>query len=286
MVKERLKRTLMVAGRLVPRNPERRVVVLCYHSIHPHKPFASATPGLFAEHLAWLSKHCDCIPFSDVIEVAGRSDRNRPAVAITFDDGHADNFDVALPLLEQGGLQATFFVTVGLVEQDSEVIDRFLRTRGPYEDIRPLTWGQVVELRRRGMDVGAHSYSHPNLAGLEPDRLIWELARAKEIMEERVGEEVTMMAYPFGKPKRHFTIEVIEMVERVGYRRAAAVLYRSVRPSDSPFAIPRFFMTGDSVEALADKVLGRMDILGTVQERMPLWAAKIVSPVDFRIPEA
>jgi peptidoglycan/xylan/chitin deacetylase (PgdA/CDA1 family) len=286
MIKERLKRGWMVASRLIPRDPTKRMVVLCYHSIHPNKPFASATPELFADHLAWLSEHCECVPFTEVLQVAQRPNRDRPAVAITFDDGYRDNFDVALPLLEHRSVPATFFVTVGLLEQDPNVTDRFRRLRGTrYEHIEPLSWDQVIELRRRGMDVGTHSYSHRNLARLDQDGLMQELGRAKDIMEERVNEEVTTVAYPFGKPKRHFTDEVVEVVERVGYRRAAAILFRSVRASDSPFAIPRFFVTGDRVEVLADKVFGRLDLLGTLQERMPLWAARVISPLDFNIPE-
>src|SRR4051794_36272980 len=37
----------------------RRVVALCYHSIHPDKPFATVTPEMFERHLEWLTEHCD-----------------------------------------------------------------------------------------------------------------------------------------------------------------------------------------------------------------------------------
>jgi hypothetical protein len=125
-----------------------------------------------------------------------------------------------------------------------------------------------------------------HLAGLDPDDVAREVGRAKELVEDRMGREVTSMAYPFGKPRSHFTSEVAEIVRDAGYRQAAAIVYRSVRSSDSPFAIPRFFVTQDPIELLADKILGRLDVLGAVQEKLPLWAARIVSPVDFRIPEA
>ena len=89
------------------------------------------------------------------------------------------------------------------------------------------------------------------------------------------------MAYPFGKPGRHFNGETAALVEELGYEYACAVLFRAVRPSDSRFAIPRFVVTRDTVERLREKVLGAWDLIGIWQERGPLWAARIVSPEDF-----
>ena len=71
---------------------------------------------------------------------------------------------------------------------------------------------------------------------------------------------VDLFAYPFGKRSRHFNQTTIELVRSAGYSYAAAVLFRAVRPSDSPFELPRFFTTGDSVADLADKVLAATGI--------------------------
>jgi hypothetical protein len=89
------------------------------------------------------------------------------------------------------------------------------------------------------------------------------------------------MAYPFGKLGRHFTEETATLVEELGYKYACAVLSRAVRCSDSRLAIPRLIVGGDTVENLREKILGGWDLIGILQERCPLWAARIVSPEDF-----
>src|SRR4029077_19844424 len=92
-----------------------RSVILCYHSVHPDRPYRSVTPERFREHLAWLEEHAQVVRLDDIRRV-GTSDR--PRVAITFDDGYVDNATHAFPLLEERRLSATFFVTAGLLDRD------------------------------------------------------------------------------------------------------------------------------------------------------------------------
>lgn len=269
-------------GRWGNHRPGSRVVVLCYHSVHPSKPFSSATPKLLEAHLRWLREHCEVVRFSQVMETLRCGDHQKPAVAITFDDGYADNYEYAFPLLERYGVNATLFLTIGLLEKDPEVLRRFERIRqARSEDVRPLEWSQVREMRCAGMDVGTHTYSHPNLARLGPPAAEKELMQSKEIMQQRLGEPVRFMAYPFGKPRLHFTAETQRLAAAAEYECAAAVLFRAVRASDSPFAIPRFFVAKDDVATLAEKVLGAWDFLGWWQEKVPQTVSRLVSPKDF-----
>lgn len=260
-----------------------RVVGLCYHSIHPNGVFASATPQMFERHLFWLRENCDAIPFRAILDVASSNGRLRPAVAVTFDDGYADNYDFAFPLLRKYEVPATIFLTVGLIDGNPEVWARFRELRGtPDTDIRPLEWSQIRELRDEGVEMGAHTYSHPNLMTIGRAQATSELQVSKEILEERLGITVDLHAYPFGKARRHFDRTTLDLVRNAGYSHAATVLSRAVKPSDSPFEIPRFFTTGDSVADLAGKIRGEWDYLGVWQERAPLAVARIVSPGDFR----
>ncbi len=270
-------------GRWIVRNPLDRVVVLCYHSIHPTKPFTSAAPSLFDSHLCWLKEHCDVIRFSEVSEASKVTGRDRPAVALTFDDGYADNFELAFPLLQGYGMPATFFLAVGLLEKCSAVIARFQMLQGgSYEDIRPLEWSQVREMRNAGMEIGTHTYTHPNLARLSPEAVKSELQHSKDLMEQRLGEPVTLMAYPFGKPERHFQDETTHIAAAIGYEYAAMVLYRAVSPCDSRFRIPRFTTTRDDLDTLSAKIFGAWDLLGLWQAKIPSPIARLISPSDFR----
>jgi peptidoglycan/xylan/chitin deacetylase (PgdA/CDA1 family) len=280
-----VKRAGATASRRVAnrRSRRRRVVALCYHSIHPSASFASASPDLFERQLAWLVEHCDMIPMRQMLDAAAEPGGSRPAVAITFDDGYADNHEFALPLLVKYGVPATFFVTVGLCERDPAVRARFGALRGePADAIEALTWAQMHEMLDAGFEIGAHTYSHPNLIRLKGSELKEELGRSKEIIEDRLATAVDQLGYPFGKPGRQFDSNTMAVAGECGYRYAAAVLFRSARPGDSPLSLPRFFATRDSVEVIEQKVRGDWDYLGVWQERAPRPLAKLVSPQDFR----
>jgi peptidoglycan/xylan/chitin deacetylase (PgdA/CDA1 family) len=283
----RLKNAVMAIARKATRgwitaDAPCRAVVLCYHSIHPTKSFASATPTTFGHHLDWLAAECNVVPLDQVQRALATPGRVRPAVAITFDDGYMDNYEFGFPLLHDRHLPATFFVTAGLLEKDPSVIARTqMLSRGTYDDVRPLEWAQVRAMHAAGMEIGAHTYSHPNLAVMSRPRALNELCRSKQIIEGRLGEQVRSMAYPFGKPGRHFTDETVTLVKEAGYEYACAVLFRAVRCSDSPFAIPRLVATQDTVAGIREKVRGAWDVIGMWQERCPLPIARLVSPEDF-----
>ncbi|HLW60012.1 MAG TPA: polysaccharide deacetylase family protein [bacterium] len=274
-----LRRLFVELGRrvVVPRVSS-RVVVLCYHSIHPTGSFRSATPALFSQHLSWLKQHCTIVHLQAAVRAASLSPAGQPVVAITFDDGFADNYEYAFPLLREHGVPATFFLTVGLLERNPVVLERLRTLWGAHaSELRPLEWPAVREMQRAGMEVGAHTYSHPNLARLDRRTAELEVRRPKDIMEHRLGVPVRLMAYPFGKPHCDFTRETVDVVSGAGYEYAAAVTWRGIRASDSPFRIPRFTCSGDSVCTLRDQVSGAWDLLGAWQEWAPRgvrWSAK------------
>jgi peptidoglycan/xylan/chitin deacetylase (PgdA/CDA1 family) len=261
-----LRQMLVEAGRrwIAPKASP-RAVVLCYHSVSTEPRAVSVTPEVFAQHLQWLSAHCEIVPFSRVADAARPGHPGRPMVAITFDDGYADNYDHAFPLLRHHGARATFFVTAGFLEQDPRVMLRFR------QGLRPLEWGQVREMRRGGMEFGAHTYSHANLSRLDRAAVEDELSRSKLIVEERLGEPVTTIAYPFGIPRRHFTRETMAIASAVGYRYGVAITFRAVHRSHCPLAIPRLPVPGGGdVGVLRDLVSGAWDLLGLWQERAPV----------------
>jgi peptidoglycan/xylan/chitin deacetylase (PgdA/CDA1 family) len=266
----------LLAGRFQPRR-----VILCYHSIHPSRPFRSATPDMFAAHLRWLTDHCDVVSLSTLVAQREARGGGRPQVAITFDDGHLDNYEFALPLLTEHRLPATFYVTTGYIDRDPAVMARFASLRNvTVPEIEPVSWDQLGEFVAAGMEIGAHTFSHPNLAELPPDRLPREIAQPKAHIEARLGRAVESFAYPFGELHLHVNDAAIAAVQAAGFKTAVTAAGRGLRAHDSSFALPRFFAS-TSVEVRASKLRGDWDLVGVLQERLPPTTPRRPRPSDL-----
>lgn len=254
---------------------KRRVVVLCYHSVHPSEEFPARTsPELFEQHMGWLRAECDVIPFTRIrADASGYS--ARPTVAVTFDDGYADNYTHALPILLRFEIPATFFVSTGLVERHPEVIEA-RSWRGWRNDDSTLTWEQIVDMRRLGMDIGSHGHTHRSFGSLGDEEVFSDLSTCKQILEDRLGEPITSMAYPSGRPRRDFSPRTTHLARAVGYEHGATILLRRVKATDGPLSIPRFPIAADSLDMFRAKVWGRMDLVGVLQEQAPLWMFRVV----------
>jgi peptidoglycan/xylan/chitin deacetylase (PgdA/CDA1 family) len=275
-----LVRNFLVRG--ASRGSAGRVVVLCYHSVHPTWPYRTVTPDMFDEHLGCLRDFCDLLPLSEVVASVGKVAKSpRPRVAITFDDGYEDNWRFALPILIKYSVKATFYITSGFVDREADVLRWFRTLRPEGGDFQPMSWEQVTELKACGMEVGAHTVTHPRLTALRREDLERELTMSKHVVEEKLQTQVASFAYPFGKPKRHFNRAVMRAVRDAGYTNAVAAFARGVLPTDSPLAIPRFFVSADSPSVLESKVMGGWDRLGRLQEVVPGWMARIVSGTDY-----
>lgn len=245
-------------------------MALCYHSINRHLPFAVA-PDAFRAQIEWLHENCTIVPFDRILAKAAEGDQHaigRPIVAVTFDDGYADNFDDAYPVLAATSTPATFFVTVGFVDRDTAVLARMEAQRRREGIVSAMTWDQVRELHAAGFAIGSHTYSHAKLAKLPAREASDEISRAKTVLEERLEAPARLFSYPWGRPGRHFTRETVELVRRAGHTDAAAVFFRAVRPSDDRLAIPRFFVSDGDLATLEAKVRGAWDAVGAVQERL------------------
>jgi peptidoglycan/xylan/chitin deacetylase (PgdA/CDA1 family) len=231
-------------------------------------PYASANPARFAEHLDWLTSTCEVTALEDIFEHENAS--GRPRVALTFDDGYSDNYDYALPLLAERRLTATFFVTVGFLERDPGVLDHLSDIWAtPLAELAPLAWSQVREMVAAGMTFGSHTWSHANLAALEPALAYDELQRSKDVLEARLGAPVGGIAYPFGKLRHNVGAATFRLARDAGYQRGYVSLPRALHDRDAPFCIPRFGVGDDTVESLAAKVRGDIDWHATVHRRLP-----------------
>ncbi|UTA47364.1 polysaccharide deacetylase family protein [Simiduia sp. 21SJ11W-1] len=94
----------------------KREKVLMYHRIIDHPQIPAITPKEFEQQIRYLKRHFNIKPVDQLIQarVQGTSDDN--AIAITFDDGHADFYQNAWPILKKYQVPASLYVTTGFID--------------------------------------------------------------------------------------------------------------------------------------------------------------------------
>jgi peptidoglycan/xylan/chitin deacetylase (PgdA/CDA1 family) len=144
----------------------------------------------------------------------------KPFVALTFDDGHDSDALVALPILQEFAIPATFFITVGFVGQPGY-----------------MRWEQVRTLADAGMAIGSHTLTHPCLPMLSPPELRKELVISRQALEDSIGAPVKLLSVPAGFYNRR----VIEAAGAAGYTAVCTSDYGIDRLPDTCRGGPTVF---------------------------------------------
>jgi peptidoglycan/xylan/chitin deacetylase (PgdA/CDA1 family) len=103
-----------------------------------------------------------------------------------------------------------------------------------------MTDAQLLHLSEEGIEIGAHTLSHPILATLGYDEALAEIADSKYTLEEKLGGTVDMFAYPNGKPGIDYTAEHRDMVEKLGFSLAVSTKWGVASHSSDRWQLPRF----------------------------------------------
>ena len=223
-------------------------VVLLYHRINrlpsdPHR--LAVSPEHFEEHLDVIRRLGHPRSLRDLTVDIKRGRSVRRGVAVTFDDGYADNVEYAIPLLERFDVPATLFAVSGYVGAGREFAwDQAARDASTPDAPSPpsnrtVTADELSAVARLPlMEVGAHTVSHPRLSALPASAQAVEVAESRRQIEQIVGRSVTSFAYPFGGPG-DYTRETVAAVRAAGFERACSNFFEPVDGSTDPFQVPR-----------------------------------------------
>ena len=142
----------------------------------------------FASQVDYLQAEGSIVPLDDAVSRIGTLGDDRLFV-LTFDDGYADVYRNAFPLLVERQIPFTMYVTTLPVEDPS--------VAGP--GVMPVSWEQLVEMLESGLaTIGAHTHAHPDLRLLSADAVASELDESNGLIRERLGVEPRHFAYPKG----------------------------------------------------------------------------------------
>jgi len=186
-----------------------QVIVLCYHRFEekPKPDGLGLKPSDFeAQMQALKDQGITVISMDDFLDWrAGTKNIPAKSAVITLDDGWLSGYTTAWPILKKYGYPFTMFIYT-----------KFVNSGG-----KSITWTQLEEMRDAGVDIESHTVSHPDLrkkAGKTPEAydawLLHELKDSKDELEERLGIQVTTLAFPYGGNNEH----IREIGTKAGYK--------------------------------------------------------------------
>jgi len=103
-----------------------------------------------------------------------------------------------------------------------------------------MTSADVKAMRQAGMQIGAHTVSHPILARLSRAEAAKEIGDSKRYLEELLGERISLFAYPNGKPGEDYSPESVDVVRSLGFDAAVSTQWGASRCGDDVLQIKRF----------------------------------------------
>jgi peptidoglycan/xylan/chitin deacetylase (PgdA/CDA1 family) len=194
-----------------------KIPILMYHRVGENKfekQFTVST-RTFERQMQVLRDHSySVVALSDVAAaLEGKNSLPTKTVAITFDDGFADTFENAVPILIAMGFTATFFVVSRLVG-----LTNMWMEREGYPSARLMNWAAARELLRRGFALGSHTRTHRALCYLDNAGIIDEVEGSKLDLENQLGTPIHYFAYPYG----YLDDRARGVVESCGYAAACS----------------------------------------------------------------
>ncbi len=230
------------------RTPGPVVPVLAYHRFAPTAVDSmTVRTSNFEAHLAELERlQCTVIALSDWVawRTGERATLPPRAVVLTVDDGHRSQFDTMAPLLRARGWPVTLFIYPSAISNASYA----------------MTWPQLRELQAiPGFSMQSHTFWHPNFLQerkrLSPDAFrrfaADQLHRSRDVLTQRLGQAVSLLAWPFGWSDQLLW----SLAEEAGYRAAFALGNRAAMLQDPVYAVPRHLMVdGVTAQQLAARL--------------------------------
>jgi peptidoglycan/xylan/chitin deacetylase (PgdA/CDA1 family) len=203
------------------------IVFLMYHELElPARPLCQSEPGYvryiltqasFRSRINWLIQN----GWRGLSVGAAVACPPGKSVAITFDDGSETDLIAAAPVLKENGLNATFYVTAGFVDNSGY-----------------MSSAQVRELHALGFEIGCHSMTHAYLDDLAQPALHREIFDAGKKLEDIIGKKIEHFSCPGGR----YDDRTGDLVREAGYRSMATSRAHANSSATNPYSLGRVAM--------------------------------------------
>ncbi|MGH9458568.1 MAG: polysaccharide deacetylase family protein [Thermoanaerobaculia bacterium] len=223
---------------------EPSAVILTYHIVHsPNDTFYSMTRAAFRQQMEYLrSTGYTVISLADLYDyVSGKRESiPKQSVVITVDDGWKCTYTEIFPVMQELGFPFTVFIYPNFIGQSYYALE----------------WDQVVEMAAAGVDIQSHTHSHPFLTRGSDEALERELAKSKKILEEKTGDPVRFVAYPYGD----YDARVTAATEKAGYDAGLTCDFGRVHRGSDPFRMKRVVIFEKTSFASFRKLVGAQEL--------------------------
>ncbi|MCI7442235.1 MAG: polysaccharide deacetylase family protein [Clostridium sp.] len=214
------------------------VPVLYYHSVDPSEANeVIISPEKLKEQLTFIKDSgYTTLTISELNDyILNNTPIPEKSIVITFDDGYADNYINAFPILKELDIKATIFVISNFTDKD-----------GYY-----MTSQQIKEMSDYGIDIQSHTASHSHLNQLTYEEQLSELKTSKEKLESIIGKPIISVAYPFGD----YDDNTILASEEAGYSLAFNTNKGLADRDDNPLNLNRIYISSTySIEDFKEKL--------------------------------
>lgn len=186
----------------------------------------------FEEQVKWLkSQGYESVSLDDIYSASQKKFvLPKKSICFTFDDGYADVFANAVPILEKYGYTGSF-----------AIITQFVGTPD-YAD-----WSDIKKAHNEGMEIVSHTQNHfdGSSAKYNSEFIYKNLEGSRSDLLQNLGSSSRILVYPYG----HYTGVYIEEAKKSGFVMALTVKYgKYVEPSEL-FEVPRVRVHGAEVLA-------------------------------------
>lgn len=169
-----------------------KIPILMYHSVHVMDPSEAASanlivaPDIFESHIKRLKKegYYFLAPNEAYRALNENALPEKKVIWITFDDGNADFYTKAYPILKKYKVKATNNIITGFVQEGRE---------------SNLNVQQMLEMKQNGMSFQGHTVTHPNLSLLTPELQTQEMTLSKQFLDQKLSQDTLAIAYPSGR---------------------------------------------------------------------------------------